>query len=421
MPNALPRILLADCDQMFVAVARLVDPEGAGRARLLVVGGAAGSRGVVCSASYEVRVFGVRSGMPIARAARLCPKATFVPVPRQACVTKSRQVRRLLGRWTPAIEAASIDEFYLDLSGTEALYRHAPLEEVAARIREDVLARSGLALSFGGGTNRLVAKLAAERAKPRPGSTGTGVWIVPPGTEAQFLASHRLAEIPGVGPRLQAKLRTVGLDHVRDALAVAERDFESWLGPRAGPWLYRRIRGVGSAVVEPRGEPKSISREETFPVDIRDPDRLDLELLRLTTRLGADLRRDGFQARCVTVKLREDDFLTRQASRTLPAAFRSDRVPLATARELLANLWRRRRRPVRLLGVAFSRLVAGPAASQLDLLADSPEPGLETSRDRAVAGVVDRINDRFGRSAMRPARLVQPPECAVPTSDTEQR
>ncbi len=421
MPNAAPRLLLADCDQMFVAVARLVDPEGAGRARLLVVGGAAGSRGVVCSASYEARAYGVRSGMPIARAARLCPEATFVPVPRQACVTKSRQVRRLLGRWSPRVEAASIDEFYLDLSGTEALYRHESLAITAGRLRDDVRARSGLTLSVGGGPNRLVAKLAAERAKPRPGSAGTGVWIVPPGGEAEFLATHRLAEIPGVGPRLQAKLRSVGLEEVRDALAVAERDFEAWLGPRTGQWLHRRIRGIGSAAVEPRGEPKSISREETFAADIADPDRLDLELLRLTTRLGADLRRDALQARCVTVKLRDDDFVTRQASRTLDSAFQADRVPLGVARELLAALWGRRRRPARLVGVAFSRFETGPKIRQLDLLSDAGDPQLETGRDREVARLLDRVNGRFGRAVLRPARLVGPRPGGVPPRDTEQR
>ena len=137
MGSATRRILHADCDQMFVAVARLVDPEGAGRAPRLVVGGRRGERGVVCSASYEVREFGVRSGMPIAQAERLCPDAVFAPVPRKECGIKSREVYQVLQEWSPVVEPASIDEFYLDLSGTEALYRHEPLAETAARIRDD--------------------------------------------------------------------------------------------------------------------------------------------------------------------------------------------------------------------------------------------------------------------------------------------
>lgn len=411
MPNA-PRLLLADCDQMFVAVARLVDPLGAGAARLLVVGGAATSRGVVCSASYEVRAFGVRSGMSIAQAARLCPEATFVPVPRNACLQKSRQIRAILGRWSPKVEAASIDEFYLDLSGTEGLYRQEPLATTASRIRDEVRVESGLTLSLGGGPNRLIAKLAAERAKPRPGSDGTGVYVVASGAEAEFLATHQLADIPGVGRRLQAKLQAVGLVAVRDALKVAEPEFESWFGPRTGPWLYQRIRGMASAGVEPDGQPKSMSREETFATDIDDPGLLDTELLRLTTRLCADLRSEGLRARCVTVKLRDHDFVTRQASRTLASSFESDRVGLVVARELLATLRARRHRPVRLVGVAFSRFETGHQSNQLTLIGEARASGLETARDRLVSRAVDRVNERFGKDLLRPARLARGPKAS---------
>jgi DNA polymerase-4 len=134
------RILLIDADAFFVAVARLVDPEGAGRAPLLIVGGSPEGRGVVCSASYETRAFGVRSAMPTAHALRLCPRALLVPVPRRACVEKSRAIRRVLERFAPVVQAASIDEWYLDLGGTEALYQHEPLEATARRVRDAVRA-----------------------------------------------------------------------------------------------------------------------------------------------------------------------------------------------------------------------------------------------------------------------------------------
>ena len=146
-----------DADAFFVAVARMVDPEGAGRAPLLIVGGAPGSRGVVCSASYECRRYGVRSAMPIAQALRLCPQATCVPVPRGACGEKSREIAAVLGRFAPVVAPASIDEWYLDLAGTERLYDNEPLVETAQRIRRAVVEATGLTVSIGGGTSRLVA------------------------------------------------------------------------------------------------------------------------------------------------------------------------------------------------------------------------------------------------------------------------
>jgi len=152
-------VLLADADAFYVAVARLVDPGGAGREPLLIVGGTRGSRGVVCSASYEARAFGVRSAMPIAQAVRLCPRAMCVPIPRGACGEKSAEIRRVLERWAPVVEGASIDEWYLDLAGTEALYGKETLAGTAQRIRRAVRRETGLAISLGGGTSKLIAKL----------------------------------------------------------------------------------------------------------------------------------------------------------------------------------------------------------------------------------------------------------------------
>src|ERR671922_1790397 len=149
------RILLADADAFYVAVARLVDPEGAGKAPLLIVGGTRESRGVVCSASYEARKYGVRSAMSIAHALRLCPDAMCVPVPRKACGRKSAEIRAVLERFAPIVEGASIDEWYMDLSGTEGVYRHEPLAATAERIRDAVRKTTGITLSIGGGTNKL--------------------------------------------------------------------------------------------------------------------------------------------------------------------------------------------------------------------------------------------------------------------------
>src|SRR3954471_21724818 len=219
-PAAPRRILLVDADAFFVAVARLVDPEVAGKAPLLIVGGAAGSRGVVCSASYETRRFGVRSAMLISRALRLCPDALCVPVPRKACSIKHREIRTVLERFTPHVQGASIDEWYLDLGGTERLYDGASLDTIAHRIRTTVAEATGLTVSIGGGTSKLVAKLAVERAKPKHGSGANGVHIVAPGAELEFMRQLSLADIPGIGPKSAARLADAGLRGVEDVLVL---------------------------------------------------------------------------------------------------------------------------------------------------------------------------------------------------------
>jgi DNA polymerase IV len=409
-PSPLPRrILLADADAFFVAVARLVDPEGAGRAKLLIVGGAPGSRGVVCSASYETRAYGVRSAMPIGQALRLCPEATCVPVPRAACAERSRAVRRVLERFAPVVAAASIDEFYLDLTGTERLYGGASLAEVAGRIRAAVLAETELSVSIGGGTSRLIAKMAAAPAKPSGGGSAAGVYVVEPGAEAEFMAGFALGDIPGVGPRASERLRARGLTTVRDALAADRASLERWFGVREAVWLWERVRGVDDSPVVAREAAKSLSREDTFGVDLAGDEELERELLRLSTRVAADLRREALRARTVTVKLRDADFTTRQASRTVDVPVESDRAVHAIARELLARLRRARRTPARLLGVSLSSLRGADEAPQLSLFAADPADGLETARDRALARAVDGVRERFGAGAIYPAKLKKRP------------
>ena len=399
------RILLADADAFFVAIARMVDPEGAGKARLLIVGGTRESRGVVCSASYEARKFGVRSAMPIARALRLCPDAMCVPVPRRVCGEKSHEIRVILERYAPAVEGASIDEWYMDLAGTEGLYKE-PLAETARRIRDAVRAETSLAISIGGGTSKLVAKLAVERAKPKPGTNATGVHVVEPGYESSFLETFDLADIPLVGPRFQERLARLGMRRVPDVLQYDLPTLTQWLGAREAEWLYRRVRGLDASEVEAHGDAKSISRDETFPADINDDPSLARELLALVTRAAADLRGDGLTARTVTVKLRDHDFKTRQASRTLDMPVMSDRVLFATGRALLARLRRARRVPARLVGVSLSSLAADATADQLTFFERDDANLTETERDRALARTVDRVREKFGAKSIMPASLL---------------
>jgi len=401
-PPSPPRILLVDCDMFYVQVARLEDPEGAGKKELLIVGGSPGGRGVVTSASYAVRAFGVRSGMPTSQALRLCPQASVVPVSRKACSARSQEVRAVLSRMSPVVQAASIDEFYLDLSGTERLLHDEALPETARKIREEVLGETGISVSIGGGTRKLIAKLAAGRAKPG------GVWVVPPGEEASFLRGFNLREIPGVGPALAKALEGRGLVTVEDLLPIEQIWLERWFGEARGQWLWERARGMDRSRVTP-GEPRrSVSSERTFASDILDDQVLEKEILRLVTSVGAALRRSGLRGRTITVKIRDDDFRTRTASHTLAESLEADATLLKVSRDLLRSLRAKRRKGVRLLGVGVSSLVEGDALPQLDLFRE--EAPSESPRDRVISRVVDGLKERFGQDAVIPGGLLEKEE-----------
>ena len=395
------RILLADADAFYVAVARAVDPEGAGKATLLIVGGSRDSRGVVCSASYETRKFGVRSGMPIARALRLCPDAVCVPVPFKECWKKSREIRETLQQFSPVVEGASVDEWYIDLTGTEGVYHHEPLEATAQRIRTSVQQATGLTLSIGGGTNKLIAKMAVDRAKPS--RDGNGVMIVAPGQEEAFLRTCTLAEIPMVGPKFQQRLAARGLVTVEDVLRHNLAALERWMSQREAAWLWNRVHGQDDVTVAHRVMNRGLSRDETFGKDLHKDEDIERELLRLVTRAAADLRGDHLTARTVAVKLRDFDFRTRSAQRTLREPVVSDRVILQTAHELLAGLRTARRVPARLVGVRLSGLAPATSIDQLDLESTT----VETPRDRQLTQAIDRVRGKYGPKSIVPGGLTE--------------
>lgn len=395
------RILLVDCDMFFVQVARLEDPEGAGREPLLIVGGSASGRGVVTSASYECRAFGVKSAMPTGRALELCPDAVVVGVSRGAVSERSRMVKEALEDLSPVVQAASVDEFYLDLTGTERLFRGETLEASATRIREGVLERSEISVSIGGGTNRLVAKLAARPAKPG------GVYIVPPGGEADFVATLTLRELPGIGPQLAGALKDRGLITVADGLRVERAYLESWLGLSRAEWLQNRMRGIASSTVEAGDPRKSISSERTFSGDINDTPELERRLLKLTVSVAGQLRKQELQARTLTVKLKDRDFRVRQRSFTFPNAVESDRVLYPKARELLGDLRRARRIGARLIGVGLGNLVDRDQPVQMGMFAETDVE--ESEKDRTLLRAVDGLRDRFGGSAVLPGGILPRP------------
>jgi DNA polymerase-4 len=401
-PQPRPRsILLADCDVYYVQLARMADPEGAGKAELLIVGGSAESRGVVCSATYEVRKFGVRSGMPISRAVRLCPQALCVPVPRGLCSEKSAEIVSVLQRFAPDVESASPDEAYLDLTTTmETIYRGRTLDDVAHTIRTAVGRETGIRISMGGGTNKLVAKLAVELAKPRAGSGGNGVYVVAPGDEAKFVSRLSLAEFPGVGPKFQEQLARCGWREVKDVVDVPREELERRLGERSAAWLSDIVRGIDCSIVEQREEPKSMGREETFARDIMDTETLERELLQLVDRVTSDLRDSGYSARTVTVKLKDSDFTLRSAARTLDEPITTYHAMAPVAKELLRQLRKKRRVQARLIGVSASHLVHIGAEAQLALFEDDA-PGRETGRQRDLAAAMDSVRSRYGREALK--------------------
>ncbi len=396
-PGARRRILLIDADAFFVGVARLVDPEGAGRAARLIVGGRPGGRGVVCSASYEARSRGVRSAMPIRSALRLCPDALCVPVPAE-CGQYSRAIRAELERWSPLVESASIDEWYLDLSGTEALYR-ATFAETAHMIRDAVRAATGLAVSIGGGPSKYIAKLAVEVAKP--GRGGSGVAIVDADGVRAFLDPLPVAAVPGVGPRTEQRLITIGIRVLGEARTAPPELLERALGTHGAAWLRRRALGLDDRPVAPRAPRKQISHERTFGRDVADDAVLRRRLLALAARTGADLRAAGLRARTVTVKLRDTRFRTRTMALTLRSPVESDAAIRRTTLHLFQALRERMPGAIRLAGIGVGGFGDGPGATeQLGLFASRPVAE-ESPRDIALARALDRVRTRFGAAALQ--------------------
>jgi len=311
-------------------------------------------------------------------------------------------VREALEDLSPVVQAASVDEFYLDLGGTERLLRGETLEASARRIRERVYDRTGINVSIGGGTNRLVAKLATRPAKPG------GVFVVPAGREEAFVERLPLRALPGVGPSLLRSLEKRGLRTVAQARAVEPEWLARWLGERRAEWLQRRMRGQDESAVHHGEVRKSISSERTFSRDIDDDPELRRRLLKLTVSVTGTLRDRGLLARTLTVKLRDHDFTTRQRSHTFPEPVESDRVVYPVARSMLDELRRQRRTGARLLGVGVSNLQEGPAPRQM-VLFESQEVR-ETEQDRALNRAVDGLRSRFGRDAVLPGGVVDPPD-----------
>lgn len=409
-------IFHVDMDAFFVSVEELFDPSLKGKP--VVVGGQRDERGVVSAASYAARKFGVHSAMPLRTAAKLCPQAIFVDGHPERYREYSARVHEVLGHFSPLVEMASVDEAYIDMTGTDRL--HGPPLQSAHRLHAQMKSATQLNCSIGIGSSRLIAKVSSAKAKPN------GVLWVLPGQEAKFLAPLDVGDIPGVGKVMERNLHGMGIKRVGDLAALEESDLEE----RFGKWglaLAGKSRGEDSGgwfdtAVGERTDPKSISHEHTFNEDTANLEQLESTLMRLSEMVGRRLREGEFFARTIQLKLRYKDFTTITRAHSLDQPTQSDREIFEQVRRLFLANWKKGV-PIRLLGVQTSNFETsnfetaappkGPA--QLDLL----EPGRDgrsqdersqngrshdgrsqEERWQKVLAAADHLRDRFGESTI---------------------
>jgi DNA polymerase-4 len=378
-------IIHLDLDAFYASVEQLRRPELRGRP--VIVGGAPSAdggpqlhRGVVSAASYEARVFGVHSAMPLRTAVRLCPQAIIVPVDFRAYREASKSVFDIAREYTPVIEPLALDEAFLEVSGSTRRFGSA--QHIAEAVRDRILEATGLHASFGVATCKTVAKIASDLRKPR------GFVVVDPGDEAVFLAPLPLRRLPGLGPAAERALNSLGIATLGQLAALPLDTVQRRVGRASGTSLWERAQGIDTAPVSVPGAPKSVSREETFARDVAQRSALHLRIAELSSDVGARLRMGGWTARTVTLKLRYSDFTTITRQETLSSATATDTTVRDAAVSLLDSAWSGD--AVRLLGVGVSGLEDAP---QLDLFA-------QPANDR-IDRTLDSLRERFGQGAIR--------------------
>jgi DNA polymerase-4 len=373
-------------DAFFVSVEELKDPSLKGKA--VVVGGRRDERGVVSAASYEARKFGVHSAMPLRTAANICPHAIFLDGHMDLYQEYSRKAREVLHDFSPAVEMASIDEAYLDMTGTEKL--HGPPLRSAHLLHAAMKQRTGLNCSVGIGASRLMAKICSDKAKPN------GVLYVLPGQEQTFLAPLDVGKIPGVGKVTKSQLNQMGIIYIGDLLrvdpSVLEDNFGKWGTALAGKARGEDAGGWFEGEVGEDWHAKSISHEHTFGTDTSELELLESTLLRLSEMVARRLRDQRFEARTLQLKLRYSDFSTITRAHSLTAATAVDTEIFDAIRKLFHDNYERGR-AVRLLGVHASNF--GDAPLQMGLLDD----GLHDKWTRALSAT-DRLRNKYGESAV---------------------
>jgi len=379
-------IFHVDMDAFFVSVEELFDPSLKGKP--VVVGGQKGERGVVSAASYAARKFGVHSAMPLRTAEKLCPQAIFVDGHGDRYRDYSHKVYEVLGTFSPQVEMASIDEAYLDMTGTDRL--HGPPLRAAHALHERVKSTTQLNCSVGIGTSRLIAKVSSAQAKPN------GVlWIVP-GREANFLAPLEVRSIPGVGKVMEQNLHKMGIRRVGDLAkldeSVLDQHFGKWGLALAGKAQGKDAGGWFDTEVAEHTDAKSISHEHTYNDDTATQEQLESTLMRLSEMVGRRLREAGFFARTLQLKLRYKDFSTITRAHSLSAATQLDIEIFEQIRTLFRKNWRKGAE-VRLLGVQASSFEE--QAEQIHLLESERQ-----QRWKQALSAADRLRDKYGDSSV---------------------
>jgi len=381
------QIMHIDLDAFFVSVEQVANPELKGKP--VVVGGRPDRRGVVASASYEARAFGLHAGMPLTTAAKLCPRATFIEGSFPKYRAASQKFMAILADFSPYLEPVSLDEAYLDVTGFESIY--GSIHQMAVAIKKRIKAELGLGASVGIASCKVVAKVASELSKP------DGLLEVAAGQERSFLSPLPVTRLPGIGNKTERILNGLGINTIGNLSIMPLTTLKTHFGA-SGELLWRYSRGIDDRKVEPPAEAKSISRETTFGQDTRDRPRLKATLRYLSERVGSQLRQRGKQARCVILKLRYADFTTITRHHTLRQASDSDQTIFDTGVELLNQALSQEKQKVRLIGIGVSSLTE--PAKQLDML-DLSAPRLER-----LNKAIDRIRQKYGFTAIQTGRTL---------------
>ncbi|HZW36915.1 MAG: DNA polymerase IV [Deltaproteobacteria bacterium] len=401
-------ILHLDLDAFYASVEVLDDPSLEGKP--VIVGGGE-RRGVVCAASYEARKFGVHSAQPTATAKRLCPQGVFLPVRMERYRELSERVFDIFHRFTPLVEALSIDEAFLDVTASIRLFGEA--ERIARKIKTCVREETGLTVSAGVASNKLVAKIACDLRKP------DGLMVVPRGGERKFLAPLPVGRLWGVGKVTQEALRRMGAATIGDLSGLPLEVLAKKFG-RHGILLHELSQGIDEREVVPEQEAKSIGREDTYPEDLVTLDAVQKELLSLAGRVASRLRRQGVKGRTITLKVKYHDFALVTRAATLDRGTDDGGEIYRSVLGLLRKT-ETGKRPVRLLGISLSHLLREgerrdkEGSEQLSLFETPPGKGaaggsaglpVSWEKKEKLNRAVDRIREKFGKKGIRPAALL---------------
>ena len=380
-------ILHVDMDAFYASVAELDHPEYKGKA--LVVG--AGTRGVVLSANYEARKFGIRAAMPVGRAKRMAPHAIFIAPEHHRYSEISERVMAIFHSYTPLVEPISLDEAFLDVTGSQKLFGTG--REIAAKIRKQVEKEEGITCSVGLAQSKFIAKLASQHCKPN------GMLEIKPDRILEFLHPLPVRAIWGVGPKTAESLERLGLHTVSDIAHTPRATLIRALGDATGASLYELAWGRDYRDVIPDEPEKSIGNEETFSEDLDNPEEILREFLRMTEKATARLRERSLFAKTISIKIKFADFSSLTRSKTVPIAIDNTHDTYEVVKALYLAL-RNEGARIRLVGVSFSHLQEG-APVQLEL-------GARERGWREADTAIDRAQARFGRGSVRPGRLISP-------------